>query len=250
MRLALLSGPLGPKLLDFSGSDDVKEMNPGHVLMAVGADYDTTANVPNWGFCEVMYARYTSSTVINPGRLLHVDKDGTILDMPNTANTGRLLYVALSRFTAGDVTTQYGWVLRAGIAPVQYGVAATAGAVYFAAAGVATPTLTAGKQILNATCLIAASGSFTRTVQTRNGSSSVGLGGVAGVFIGQAISGTGIPASSVVSAIDPSGRSVTIGSAVGTPVNATATGSVTGTFTHTNFGIVHLDRPFVQGNIT
>jgi hypothetical protein len=37
---------------------------------------------------------------------------------------------------------------------------------------------------------------------------------------------------------------------VGTPVSATATGTVTGTFTPTGFGIVHFDRPFVQGNIT
>ena len=249
MRLTPI-GALGPRLLDFGVSDSTQRMAVGTPLLAAGTDFSTTASVPNWGECELVYVRYASATVIDPGRLLHVDKNFTILDMPNTANTGRPVLVALSRFTAGDTNVQYGWAIRAGICPVQYSVAATTGAVYFAAAGQATPTLTAGKQILNATCLIAAAGSFTRTVQTLNGSSKVRMSNVAGVFVGQAISGTGIPASSVVSAIDPSGTAVTIGSAVGTPVAATATGSVTGTFTHTGFGICQLDRAFVQGNIT
>lgn len=249
MRLAPVD-LMGPRLLNFDNSDSEQRMAVGTPLTAAATDFSTTANVGNWGTCELVYTRYASSTVINPGRILALDKNFTILDNPNTANTGRRVYVALSRFTAGDVNVQYGWVLRSGICPVQYGTAATVGPVYFAAAGTATPTLQAGKQILNANCLIAAVSTFTKTVQTRNGSSQVGMPNMAGVYVGQAISGTGIPASSVVSSIDPGGRFVVIGSAIGTPVTATASGSVTGTFTNTGYGIVEIDRGFVQGNIT
>lgn len=249
MRLAPTTA-LGPKLLDFNASDDVMEMVPGTVIHAAGTDYSTTSNVPNWGLCELIYVRSTSSSTFIPGRLLHLDKDFTILDMPNTANTGRPVYVSLTNWAAGNTTTQYGWVLRSGTCPVSFSTAATAGAMYFNAAGQAQPGAAAGKQLLNATCLIAATGSFTRTVQTVNGSSRVKLSGVAGVFTGQAVSGTGIPASSVVSSVDASGREIVIGSAIGTPVAATATGSVTATFTHTGYGICHVDRACVQGQIT
>lgn len=261
MRLALANGTLVGQLLDFSVSDDLpttftggtsSPIQPGFMASAVSTDggIDTTSNTPNWGAAEILYVVNTSSSTFNPGRLVHIDSNFALLDMPNTANTGRPVYVTLTRFTAGNTTRQGGWVLRAGMCPVSYSVAATAGAVYFAAAGQATPTLTAGKQILNATCLIAASGSFTRTVTTQNGSPRVRLARVNGLYLGQAISGTGIPASSVISSIDQSGTELVIGSAVGTPVNATATGTVTATFTHTGFGICQIDRPFVQGNIT
>lgn len=245
MRLAPISSIVGT-LLDFGSSDsDSSQFNLGATLMAAPTDgVDTGTNVPNWGLCELQFVRYASATVIDPGRLLHVDKNFTILDMPNTANTGRPVVVALSRFAAGDVTTQYGWVIRAGICPVQYSVAATAGAVYFAAAGQATPTLTAGKQLLNATCLIAAASAFTRSITTLNGSNKVKVSRTNGMFYGLTVSGTGVPASSEITAIDPSGTEFTMSEV------ATATGTVTGTFTPTGFGICQIDRAFVQGNIT
>lgn len=263
MRLAPLTALIG-SLIDFGASQDYVSPSassvgtagftgiaPGTIIQAAPSmGVITTTSVPNWGACEVMYVLNTSSSTFLPGRIVQIDKNFAILDAPNTANTGKQVYVALSNFSAGNVTTQGGWVLRRGICPVSYSVAATAGPLYIGAAGQATPTAAAGKQILNASCLIAASGNFTRSVTTKNGSSQVKLSNIAGVFVGQAISGTGIPASSVVSSIADDGSFVVIGSAVGTPVAATATGTVTGTFTHTGFGIVHIDNPFVQGQIT
>lgn len=250
MRLAPLDS-IGPRLLDFSVSDDVQEMARGTLIAAAGTDFDATVNVPNWGSAEIMYVGYTGAATTPPGTLVVADKNFRVTaTAASEANTGRPVYVTLSNFAIGSVTEQFGWVLRAGICPVRYSVAATAGRVFGGTAGLATPTAAAGVQILNAICLIAASGSFTRAVQTRSGSSQVKMGNVAGVFVGQAISGTGIPASSVVSAINPDGTSVIIGSAVGTPVNATATGGVTGTFTHTGFGICQIDRPTFQSQIT
>jgi hypothetical protein len=249
MRLAPISG-LSGSLLDFSGSTDTARYNIGAFLDAAPTDgLDTTTSVPNWGQCELLYVRSTSGSVINPGRLVTIDKDYTIADLANTAGLGYPVFVALTRFAIGSTTAQYGWVLAAGICPVQYAVAATTGALGIGGAGQATPTLAAGKQILNGRCLIAASGSFARSVTTSNGSAFVKVSRTNGVFVGQAVSGTGIPASSVVSSIDASGTGFVIGSAIGTPVNATASGTVTGTFTHTNYGIVQMNRAFAQGQI-
>lgn len=248
MRLAPISAIVGSPI-DFSSSVDYPNNSmyegiaPGTVLLAAPTDgIDTGTNVPNWIASEVMFVLNTSSSTFANGRLLHIDKNGAILDMPNTPNTGRPLYVALSQFAAGNVTSQGGWVLRRGICPVSYSVAATAGAVYFAAAGQATPTLTAGKQVLNATCLIAAASAFTRSITTQNGSALVRVNRATGMFIGLTISGTGV--SGTITGISPDGQFITLSA------NATASGTVTGTFTPTGFGICQIDSPFVQGNIT
>lgn len=251
MRLTPIS-MLAPRLLDFSVSDDVQELALGTIVEASSSDYDTTANVANWGMAELVYVR-NASVAILPGTICVIDKNFSVVASAaaaSEANTGKPLFIAVTNFAAGSTTTQYGWVLRRGIAPVRYSVAATAGRVFAGTAGNATPTAAAGVQIMNAQCLIAAASTFTRSVTTRAGSSKVKTASVAGMYPGQAISGTGIPASSVISAIDPSGNSIIIGSAVGTPVNATATGTVTATMTNTGFGIVQCDYPVMQSQIT
>lgn len=261
MRLAPTFG-VGT-LIDFGGSVDYtttgggtsgyEGVAPGTIVACTPTTgVETTTSVPNWGVGEAMFVLNTASSTFIPGTLVHIDKNFAISTVPNTGLTGRPVYITLSNFSAGDVTTQGGWVLSRGVAPVKYAVAATAGAMYISAtAGNATPTNpTGGKQIVNATCLIAAAGSFTRTVQTRTGSSQLQVNNVSGLYPGLAISGGGIPASSVISSIDPGGQFIIIGSAIGTPVNATASAAVTGTFTHTGYGIVQVNNPFVQGSIT
>lgn len=249
MRLAPIN-TIAPRALDFSVSDDVQEMGLGTIIEAQGTDYDTTANVSNWGMTELVYV-CNASVAILPGTLVVIDKNFRVVaTAASEANTGKPVFVAVTNFAVGSTTPQYGWVLRRGVAPVRYSVAATAGRVFGGTAGVATPTAAVGVQILNAQCLIAAASTFTRAGVTRNGSSKVRVSSMAGIYVGQAISGTGIPASSVVSSIDSSGTSLTIGSAVGTPVNATATGNPTLTMTNTGFGIVQCDYPHFQGQIT
>lgn len=257
MRLAPTSNLLG-KALDFSLSSDFvagtnpDQFSPGTIIQAAATDGgpDTTSNVANWGMCELMYVVNSSSSTFLPGNLVQVDKDFAISAAATTANTGAPLAVCLTRFTAGNTTRQGGWVMVSGVTPVSFSVAATTGAVFLGTSGNATPTAAAGKQILNATTIIAAASTFTRSVTTQSGSSLVKVGKVTGMYPGQAISGTGIPASSVISSIDPSGVAIVIGSAVGTPVAATATGTVTATMTNTGYGIVRMSRPFVQGQIT
>lgn len=249
MRLSPVSA-LGPRLLDFSVSDDVQEFGLGTSLEATGTDYDTTANVANWGAAELLYVA-NASVAILPGTLVVMDKNFRVVaTAASEANSGKPVYVALTHFAAGSTTVQYGWVLRRGICPVKYSVAATTGRVFGGTAGLATPTAAVGVQILNALCLIAGASTFTRAGTTRTGSSLVRFSSVAGMYPGQAISGTGIPGSSVISSIDPSGNGVIIGSAVGTPVSATASATVTCTMTNTGHGIVHVDCPVFQSQIT
>lgn len=251
MRLAPMD-VLGPRLLDFSVSDTEKRMALGTSVQATGTDYDTTANVANWGVAEVVYVA-NASVAILPGTVVVMDKNFRVVATAvaaTEANTGKPVYVALTNFAVGSTTEQYGWVLRSGICPARFSVAATTGRLFMGTAGVLTPTAAAGAQLLNAQTLIAAVSTFTRTGKTLSGSSRVKFSNVAGMYPGQAISGTGIPGASVISAVDPDGVSVYIGSAIGTLVNATATGSVTVTMTNTGYGIIQIDRPVVQGQIT
>lgn len=249
MRLAPIDSVV-TRLLDFNSSYDVPLMALGTLLAAAGTQYDTTANVANWGACEVMSVSSVQAAAILPGTIVHLDKNFRIAPTAAAASEvglGKAVYVALTNFAIGSVTEQYGWVIVSGICPVLFSVAATAGAVYAGTAGKATPTAANGAQLLNAVTLIAAASTFTRTGKTQSGSSRVKFPNTGGMYVGQAISGTGIPASSVISAVNPDGVSVDIGSAVGTLVTATATGSVTVTMTNTGYGIVQVNRSFVQG---
>lgn len=251
MRLAPMN-VLGPRHLDFSSSDSVQEMGLGTIVNAAGTDYDVTANVANWGLAELIYLA-NASVAILPGTLLNIDKNFRVTATAaaaTEANSGKALYVATTNFALGTTDVQYGWVMRRGVTPVRYSVAATTGRVFAGAAGTATPTAAVGAQILNAQCLIGSAATFTRLGKTQTGSSKVRFASIHGMFVGQAISGTGIPAASVISSMDPGGLFVEIGSAVGTLVTATASASVTATLTNTGFGIVQLALPFFQGQIT
>lgn len=263
MRLALTSGPLVGQIIDFGPSQDYptstsagQKLSPiqaGAICTAVATDGgpDTSdADLPNWGACEVMFVYNTSSATFVPGNLVQYDKNFAIAAAATTDNTGAPLAVCLSTFSAGNVTRQGGWVLLSGVTPVTFSVAATAGQVFLGTSKNATPTANTGGQILNATTLIAAAGAFTRTGTTQSGSPQIKVGRVNGLYPGIAVSGTGIPGSSVISSINPDGVSFVLGSAVGTPANATASGTVTLTFTHTGYGICLVQRPFVQGQIT
>jgi 20S proteasome alpha/beta subunit len=76
--------------------------------------------------------------------------------------------------------------------------------------------------------------------------------GYDGFFLGAALSGTGIPASTVVAGLDPDGKRIYTGSAIGTfgDKNSTATGNITLTGTYTGYGSGVINNPFAQGAIT
>jgi len=251
MRLAPI-GAVGPKLLAFDTSYDATDVYSqgfqlGTPLNATGTSYETTTGVANWGEAELIWVE-NASVAITPGTVVVMDKNFRVLATAAAAsqiNTAQPIYIALTNFAVGSTTPQRGWVLRKGICPVQFSVAATTGAVYAGTAGKLTPTAANGAQLLNARTLIAAATTFTRSGSTQSGSSRVVFSNTNGMYIGQAISNAAnshIPASSVISAMDPDGRTITIGSAIGTAVNATATGQVTCTMTNTGYGIVQIEN--------
>lgn len=199
---------------------------------------------PTFGWGQFVYAKLASGTIAQPGRIVQLDGSFQISDNPNTANQGAPLFVSKAKMDA-SVAAVYGWVQRAGVAPVQSGTIAGTGAAYFAAAGTVSSTLTAGKQILNAKILQQPTYAITKSVRTQNGSTKLVVPSLDGLFIGMAVSGTGIAGGTTIADLESGDNMSIVLSAA-----ATATGTVTGTFTYTGFGLLQFDAPFAQGIIT
>lgn len=254
MRLAPQNGLVG-SLVTFGASEDYTTVGggtsgytgiiPGTVIQ-VAPTMDTTATtagLSDWIGGEVMAVLYTGSAAVGVGRLMHLTRSAGLTDVPNTANTGRPVVVTLTSFSAGDTTPQFGWVMTKGITPVQFTGTVTTGALYIGGAGIATSTAAAGKQILSASCLITNT-VFARQVNTKNGSFAITMNSQQGLFPGIGVTGTGIPGSTTVASLDPDGITVYLSAA------ATATGSVSASFSATGFGTCIINAAFVQGQIT
>lgn len=206
---------------------------------------------PVWGWMELILAKFaTASTLVEPGRVVTLTSAFLLADNPNTANTGRPVYVVAQRFPSdagvAAATPLMGWVARsAGLFPVQASAAFTAGAVYFAAAGNITSTLTAGKQINGMNGITGSTGTDTRAASTVNGSAIIKVSSKRGLFVGGTVSGTGIPASTEISSLDTgSNNEILVNN------NCTATGTITMTQTYTGFALCQFNCPSTQGNIT
>lgn len=204
---------------------------------------------PFYGGQELIYLAVPTSTALNVGHAVTWDVNNRIVALPNTANLGFPVAFALNAVASDASNIQYGWFLIEGqvLAWSNASVAAAA-AIGIVAAGQLGAN-SAGKQILNARVAAAATTTVAKTnTSTQSGSTLIRVTNTDGWFVGIALSGTGIAASTVVTAIDPDNRTVTMNNA------ATATGSVTVTGTRndgTNFwNLVVVDRPLAQGAIT
>lgn len=214
---------------------------------SLGATFAVTD--PYYGGCEFIYLK--ANGAIPTGALIIWDKDWNAVVCPTTANTGRT--IACASFSPTFATGQYGWFQISGKAPVLCATSVAAGTTFGISATVAgsADTVGNGRQVLKAVSVLAATGTIAKTAQTQNGSSVIRVSDAQGWFQGLVITGTGIPASTIVGAIDPDNRTVTMYQSGGTtPQNATATGSVTVTGTLTGYILGQLDRPFVQGQVT
>lgn len=196
-----------------------------------------------FGYGRFMYAKLASGTMAI-GNVVTWDGSFAISQNPNTANRGEPVGVLKTKMDASAAVC-YGWVQLAGIAPVISATVAATGAVYFAAAGSVTTTLTAGKQILNAKILQQPTYNFTRQIYTTAGLPQVRVADLSGMFIGMAVSGTGIPGGTTIAGLETGANNIVTLSA-----NATALGAVTGTFTYTGYGQMMFDHPFTQGIVT
>jgi hypothetical protein len=207
-----------------------------------------TAVDPYWGFGEFIYIK--SNDAILKGSLVAIGTAPTYLGtlLPSTAGQGFPFGVAMNAIPSGS----YGWLQISGAAVIKTNATVAADtAIAVAAAGIAG-TLANGKQLLNTRNVKAATATVTVTAQTTNGNGIlVTAPGYDGFFLGMALSGTGIPASTVVAALSPDGRTIYTGSAIGTTgdKNSTATGSITLTGTYTGFGQAQIAYPFAQGQI-
>lgn len=205
---------------------------------------------PYYGGQELIYLQIAASTALNVGHAVTWDSANQIVALPNTANQGVPVALALNA-VASSTSVQYGWFLIEGQALAWSSASVAAAAAIGIVAAGQLGANSAGKQILNVRVAAAATTTVAKTnTQTTNGSPTIRTtqSGTDGWFVGMALSGTGIPASTVITAIDPDNRTVTMNN------NATATGSVTVTGTRndgTNFwNLVVIDRPFSQGAIT
>lgn len=205
---------------------------------------------PYWGGQDLIYLSSPTATAVPTGTPVVWDVNNQATAVPNTANLGMPLAFALNAIPS-QTGTSYGWFVVAGrfVAASNASVAAAA-PIGIAAAG-RLGANSAGKQALNTRVAAAATTTVVKTnVQTQSGSNllRVNSGNTDGWFVGVAVTGTGIPASTTITAIDPDNRTVTMSA------NATATGGVTVTGTYNDgtifYNVVTTDRPFAQGAIT
>jgi predicted RecA/RadA family phage recombinase len=205
-----------------------------------------TAVDPYWGTGKFVYIK--SADAILKGSLVMWTEAYAGALLPSTAGQGFSFGVAMAPIPSGS----YGWIQTEGFAVYKTNATVAADtAVAVAAAGIAG-TLANGKQLLNTRNRISATGTKTVVAATMLGSAKVVCAsGYDGFFIGMALSGTGIPASTVVAALDPDGRTIYTGSAIGTTgdKNSTATGSITLTGTYTGYGAAIINNPIAQGQV-
>lgn len=200
---------------------------------------------PYWGLGTFMYVK--SADAILKGSLVMWTEAFNGALLPSTAGQGFPFGVAMAPMASGV----YGWIQVEGRCVYKTNAAVAADtAVAVAAAGIAG-TLASGKQLVNCRNRVAATGTVTVTAATQSGTGTLVTNGYDGFFIGMALSGTGIPASTVVAALDPDGKRIYTGSAIATlgDKNSTATGSITLTGTYTGYGSAVINNPFAQGQI-
>lgn len=204
-----------------------------------------TAVDPFWGQGEFIYVK--SNDAILKGSWVVLDEAFTATLVANTANQGVPVAVAMAPMAAGT----YGWVQIKGRAVYKTNATVAAdAAIGLTAAGIVGAN-SAGKQILGVRNRVPATGTKTVSAGTQTNSSKLDTAGYDGFFLGMALSGTGIPASTVVAKLDPDGKTIYMGSAIGTVDKlATATGQITLTGTYTGYGSGIIMTPFVQGAIT
>ena len=196
---------------------------------------------PFWGLGVFMYVKSTDA--ILKGSLVGWDElyQGTLL--PSAATQGFPWGVAMAPMATGT----YGWIQLEGRAVYKTNATVAAdGVVAIAAAGILGATAV-GKQLIGVRNRVAASGTKTfANTQTANGTNILFIPqGYDGAFLGMALTGTGVGASAVVAALDPDGKRIYTGTAIGTATgaNQTATGSITLTGTYTGYGSGMINNP-------
>lgn len=178
---------------------------------------------------------------IAAGNICVFDAGFSAVVCPVTANTGRAIAVALNAMTVG----QFGWFQTVGMAVITASASVAAATPIGATTAGNVGVNAAGRQVLGAVSVAASTATVIKSCTTTNGSTNLVTPDSVGWFVGIALTGTGIAASTVVTAIAANGKSVTLNNAM----TANGTGiAVTGTYT--GFILAHISRPFIQGAIS
>jgi len=222
---------------DWFAPDTIQRHTLGLTLNAVD---------PYWGAGKFMYVKSTDA--ILKGSLVAWDESYNGVLLPSAVTQGFPFGVAMAPMASGT----YGWIQLEGRAVYKTNATVAAdGVVAVAAAGILGATAT-GKQLLGIRNRVSATGTKTVTGTTKNGSYVIKTDGYDGLFLGMALSGTGIPASTVVAKLASDGKTIFMGSAVGTVGDklATADGTVTVTGTYTGYGSGMINNPTCHQIVT
>lgn len=190
---------------------------------------------PFWGGATFVYIKSADAILKGSAVVWNELFEGVLI--PNAVTQGFAFGIAMAPTASG----KYGWIQVAGRAV--YKVTGTSvaadGVIAINAAGILGPTAT-GKQVVGIRHRKPQTGTESLTgVQTTNGTGVLFCpNGYDGAFLGGAISGTGIPASTVIAKLGSDGKTIYTGSAIGTlgDKNSTATGTITATVTYTGYG--------------
>ena len=161
---------------------------------------EVTAVDPFWGTGVFIYLK--SNDAILKGSVVMWDEVFQAALLPSTVTQGFAFAVAMAPAASGT----YFWAQTCGRAVYKTNATVAAdGVLAIAAAGILGATAT-GKQVLGIRNRISATGTKTVSVTTQNGTGVLfAPQGYDGLFLGMALSGTGIPASTVVAAPGASG---------------------------------------------
>jgi hypothetical protein len=238
---ANIEGVIGNQPINVYGLPDTEERHrPGFLLSAI----DTY-----WGAGEFIYCRANGTInaqalcVITPvfstNRFIY-----NATEVPNTANLGRMVGVAMTSATSG----QFFWLMVTGVVPVRSTASVAADSTFGITGAGQIGANSAGRQILNARSVAAATTTVAKTGLANSGSTRLQINNADGWFVGAYLSGTGIAATTTVVDIDPAGLYVTLSLVTTAAVN----GTVTATYNNSTvfYNVVHINRPFAQGAIT
>lgn len=223
-----------PAASDLMTPDTVQRFQLGMVCEAID---------PYFGYGKFMYLKAAAIQAV--GSVVTVDENFTATAVSNAlVNVAFPVLVARQNMAANT----FGWYMAEGMGPIRALVALGIGAqVGLSGTAGAITTWAAGKQILGMQVLQAGGYSITKAnVSTQNGSTIIQVPNVEGLFVGMGVTGTGIPASTTIAAVDTSGRAITVSNA------STATGVITMTCLYTSGAYVlgRFNSPHTQGAIT
>lgn len=207
---------------------------------------------PYWGGAEFEYV-YVNDTLVT-GSLVSIVStfDATNLRWrreaklaASTALKGSSLGVAM----APAVATNYAWIQVSGLGPIASNASVAADTAFAVAAAGQGGALAAGKQVCNARVAVAATATVVKVATGGiTGGSTLNVNNSDGWFVGLILTGTGMGASTKITAISQDGKTVTV-SVVHT---AAPSGNITATYNDGTifFNVCEFNRPFQQGAIT